>query len=248
MRTLGIFLILLAPISAEAQQVASKDLLRPSTIVAAPTQKEEKPQNPNGCVSTGLIIADGVTMAKDERPRQIKVELVSISDTNLIEGSEVVATIMLQNAGSNPIQIPWSTDFQTTLDGQDPDSRTWEFGQFRIAVRNKKNQYDSLTNTSQPLYGSRFVPGSMLTIRPKEWIAAQISFRVAVEDPRYEAITEGPAELAVEWIQTVRTRVVKDCAVRQGYFPCDGFDQHENRVVVRKVEIKPPAKTQKSSE
>ncbi len=248
MRTFGISLILLLPISAEAQQVASKDLLRPSTIVAVPTQKEAKPQNPNGCVSTGLVIADGVTMAKDKTPRQIKVELVSISDTDLIEGSEIVATVKLQNAGGNPIQIPWSTDFQTTLDGQDFDNRTWEFGQFQIAVRNEQNQYDKLMSTSQPLYGSKFVPGSMLTIKPGEWVTAQIGFRVAVEDPRYEAITEGPADLAVEWFQTIRTRVVKDCAVRQGYSPYDGFDQHENRVVVRKVQIKLSTKTPKSSQ
>jgi hypothetical protein len=100
MRTSGIFLILLLPISTEAQQVASKDLLRPSTVVAAPAQKEEKPENPNGCVNMGVGFADGVTMAKDKIPRQIKVELVSISDTNLIEGSEIVATVKLQNAGS----------------------------------------------------------------------------------------------------------------------------------------------------
>jgi hypothetical protein len=252
MGTPGVFrtvsLTLLMATSAEAQQVASQDLLRLPTVVAAPSQKEEKPEYPNGCEKMGVGFVDGVTMAKDRIPRQIKVDLVSISDTNLIVGSEIIATMKLQNAGSNPIRIPWSTDSQTTLDGQDPDNRTWEFGQFQVALRHKKNQYDVLMNNSQPLYGSMFVPGSMLTIKPREWITARISVRVAVEHPAYEKITEGPADLAVEWFQTVRSRVVKNCAVTLGYFPYDSFYDHENRVVVRKVKIRPPAETQKSSQ
>lgn len=251
MRTIRILqivsLTLLIATAAEAQQVASKDLLRPSTVVAPPTQKDEKPEHPNGCEKMGRIV-DGVTMAKDKLPRQIKLELVSISDTNLIMDSEMVATVKLQNAGSNPIQIPWSTDFRTTLDGQDPDNRTWEFGQFQIAIRNSKNQYEELMDTSQPLYGSNFVPGSMLEIKPGEWVTAQFSFRVAVEDPRYQKITEGPADLAVEWFQTVRRRVVKDCGVTLGYFPYDSFYNHENRVVVRKVKIELPANRPKASQ
>jgi hypothetical protein len=232
--------------SAEAQQIASKDLLRPSTVVPAPTQKAEKTEYPKGCEKMGGVgFADGVTMAKDNKPRQIKLELVSISDTNLIIGSEIVATVKLQNAGTNPIQIPWSTDFRTTHDGQDPDNRTWEFGQIEITLRDKRNYFTGLINTSQPLYGSTFVPGSMLTIKPGEWITMQISVRIAKEHPAYEQLTEGPADLAVEWFQTVRTRVSKDCGVTLGYFPYDSFYNNENRVVVRKVEISPPPKGQK---
>lgn len=246
MRTFRIFLILLLPISVEAQQVASKDLLRSSAVVAAPIQKNKKPEYPNGCKEMSGGVVDGVTVTKDRTPRQIKLEMLSISDTDLILGTEIVATVKLQNADRNSIQIPWSTDFQTTLHGQNPNNRTWEFGQFQIALRNRNNGYDNLMNTSQPLYGSTFVPGSMLTLKPGEWITAQMGFRVTVEDPRYEKITEGPADLTVEWFQTVRTHVVKDCGVWLGYFPYDSFYQHVNRVVVRQAEIKPPAKTQRN--
>lgn len=245
-RTFSLTLLMAA--SAEAQQVASKDLLRTATEIAAPSQKVDEPEHPKGCEKMDFGIMDGVTLASDKRPRQIKVELVSVSDTTLIAGSEIVATVKLQNAGHDPIQIPWSTDFQTTQDGQDPDHRTWEFGQFRIALRNQKNQYDRLMNTSKPLYGSTFVPGSMLTVKPGGWIIAQISFRVEVEDPRFEEIAEGPADLAVEWFQTVRTRSVKDCGVILGYYPYDGFYQHENRALVRKVDVRVPTKTEKSSQ
>jgi hypothetical protein len=234
--------------SAEAQQAASKDLVRPTPVVAASTQKDEKPEYLKGCEQTGVGFVDGVTIANDKIPRHIKVELVSINDTNLIIGSEIVATVKMRNAGRNPIQIPWSTNFQTTQDGQDPENLRWEFGQFQIALRNKKGQYDGLMNTSEPLYGSMSVPNSMLTIKPGEWITAQISFQVTTEHPEYEQITEGTSDLALEWFQTVRTRVVKDCGIRLGYFPYDSFYDHDNRVVVRRVEIKSRTKMQKSSQ
>ncbi len=234
---------LLIPISAEAQEIASKDLVRTSPIVEEPSRAANKSEYPNGCEKMGVGFADGMAFAESKKPRQISVELVTLSNTNLILGSEIVATVKLRNAGSDSIQIPWSTDFRTTQDGQDTNNRTWEFGQFRIAVRNKKDEYDELINTSQPLYGSKFVPDSFLTIKPGEWIKAKISFRVAAQHPAYETINEGPADLALEWFQTVRTYVVKGCGVTLGYYPYDGFYAHHSRTIVRKVEIKRSEKT-----
>jgi hypothetical protein len=235
-----ILLMLLMAISAEAQETASKDLRHLSARAATPP--DQAPENPKGCKTMGVGYADGATLLK----RQIRLQLVTISDQNLILGNEIVATVKLQNGGDGSVEIPWSTDFRTTKDGQDASNRQWESGEFRIAVRYGKNQYCDLTNTSQLLYGSKFVPGSILTIRPGEWITAQISFRVQAEQPAYERIEEGPAELAVEWVQTARTYVVKDCGLTLGFFPYDGFYDHRNRVVVRRVEITPPNKAQES--
>ncbi len=198
------FLVFALTISLDAQQIASKHLLRQPVSVTTPAQAEETPEYPNGCSKMGVGFADGVTLDQDKVPRKIRVELVKISKTKLAIGSEIVATAKLQNTGSKSIQIPWSTDFRTTMDGQNPDDRSWEFGEFQMSLRNKQNTYyDRLVTTSQP---------------------------------------------TMEWFQTVRTRVVKDCGVTLGYFPYDSFYNHENRVVVRKVEIRPPAKTQKSSQ
>jgi hypothetical protein len=61
MGTLRVFrtvsLTLLMATSAEAQQVASKDLLRPSTAVAVSTQKDQKPEYPKGCEKMGVGFA-----------------------------------------------------------------------------------------------------------------------------------------------------------------------------------------------
>jgi len=246
------FITFALPIAARAQQVASKDLLRPPVPITAtvPAQAEEKPKYPNGCSKMGVGFADGVTLDKEKVPRKIRVKLVKISSGKLAIGSEIVATAKLQDIGSKSIQIPWSTDFRTTMDGQDPDNRSWEFGEFEMSLRDKQNShyYDRLVTTSQPLYSSKFLPGSELTLKPGEWVTARISFRIEVQNPSFEEVNVGTAALAMEWFQTVRTRVVKDCGVTLGYFPYDSFYNHESRVVVRKVEIKPPAKTQKSSQ
>lgn len=239
-------LSLLLAISVRSQEVAFKDLLHPSTVDAVSAETGANTETPKGCEKVSGGFVDGVTLS--EGPREIKVGLASLSDAMLIIGNEVSATVKLQNAGGNSITIPWSTDYRTTQNGQDPANRTWEFGQFQMTLRKGKNQYTDLINTSQPLYGSKFLPGSTLTIKPGEWITARIGFRVAEEHPKYERIEEGPADLAVEWFQTVRTHVFKGCVVYHGFFPYDGFHEHKSRVTVQRVEVERPEKAQKSSQ
>lgn len=238
MKGFAILLSLLLPAFAGAQQVATKDLRQPSRSSSQSTQGLEKPQNPTGCEKVGVGFADGVS--EPETPRQIKLALVKISSPKLILGAETTATVKLQNAGSSPIRIPWSTDFDTTRKGQNPESRSWEFGEFQFAIRNKADRYVELLNTSLPLYGSQLVPGSLLTINPGEWITAQVSFRVGLAPQASGAIDEGPAELTADWFQTARTRVVEGCGVTQGFFPYDGFYTHENRLAARRVKIVRP--------
>jgi len=239
-------LIFTLPISAHSQQTASKDLLRPAVVDSA-AQTEETHEYPNGCskMGTGGIV-NGVTLANDKVPRQIRVDLVEINKTKLAIGSEVVATAKLQNLGRKSIQIPWSTDFRTTVDGQNPDERSWEFAEFRMSLRDRKNPryFDQLVTTSQPLYASRFVAGSYLILKPGEWITARISFRIQVQRPEFEELNVGKADLAMEWFQTGRTRVVKNCGVTLGYYPYDAPHGSLNRRVVSTgVQIELPGVT-----
>jgi len=238
------FLLIAFTITVHAQEIASKDLLRPPVAVmaTAPAQAEEKPEYPKGCSKMGVGYADGVTLEEGKIPRKLTVELVKISSKKLTIGSEIIATAKLQNIGSKSVQIPWSTDFQTTMDGQDPDNRSWEFGEFRMSLRDKQNSdyYDRLVTTSQPLYASKFVPGSILTLKPGEWITAQISFRIQVQNPEFEEVDVGTSALAMEWFQTVRTRVVKDCGLTLGYFPYDDPFDSLNRKVVAEVQVERP--------
>jgi hypothetical protein len=109
------------------------------------------------------------------------------------------------------------------MNGQNPDERYWEFGEFRMSVRDKHNKhyFDRLVTTSRPLYASKFVPGSSLTVKPGEWITARISFRIEVQNNKFEAVNVGKAALAMEWFQTGRSRAVRNCGVTLGYFPCN---------------------------
>ena len=232
-----------------AQQVASKDLLRSPAAATAtiPAQTPEELDHPNGCSKMGVGFADGVTLDEDRKPRKLRVGLVEISTSKLPIGSEVIATAKLQNIDIKSVQIPWSTDFRTTMDGQDPDSRSWEFAEFRMSIRDKQNPqyYDRLVTTSQPLYASKFVPGSYLTIEPGQWITVRISFRIVVQRPEFEELTVGTNTLAMEWFQTIRTRRVKDCGVTLGYFPYDDPFRSVNRSEVAQVQIEGPGETTK---
>ena len=154
-------------------------------------------------------------------------------------GTEVSATAKLQNVGRKPIQIPWSTDVRTTMNGQNPDESYWEFGEFRMSVRDKHNKhyFDRLVTTSRPLYASKFVPGSSLTVKPGEWITARISFRIEVQNNKFEAVNVGRAALAMEWFQTSRSRLVRNCGVTLRYFPYDEPFKSANRRVVATIQV-----------
>jgi len=133
------FLAFTLPISIYSQQIASRDLLRPTVVDSTPTQTEESHEYPDGCskkVGEGGL-RDGVTLPEDKVPRQIRVGLVEINGTRLAMGSEVVATAKLQNLGRKSIQIPWGADFRTTMNGQNPDERSWEFAEFRYDINRK---------------------------------------------------------------------------------------------------------------
>jgi len=244
-----IFLALGFAAIAQAQQVASKDLLRSPAAATAttPAQPPEESDHADGCSKMGVGFADGVTLDEENKPRKLGVGLVEISTRKLMLGTEITATAKLQNLGVKSVQIPWSTDFQITMDGQDPDDRSWEFAEFRMSIRDKKNPeyYDRLVTTSQPLYASKFVPGSYLTLKPGESITARISFMVAVQNPAFEELSIGTNTLAMEWFQTVRTRRVKDCAVMLGYFPYDSHFWSSNRSEVAQVQIESPGASTK---
>src|SRR5262245_41239976 len=115
-----VFLLLGFATMALAQQVASKDLLRSSAAAAVTTsaQTSEESNHANGCSNMGVGFADGVTLDEDKKPRKLGVGLVEISARKLTLGTEITATAKLQNIGVKSVQIPWSTDFRTTMDGQ----------------------------------------------------------------------------------------------------------------------------------
>jgi hypothetical protein len=191
------------------------------------------------------MVGDGVIRGKI--PREIKLELVNFREDALTIGSEVSVLLRLKNVGREPITLPWSIDPRTAEEGQSPRHRLWETGRFRISLRNGIGQYLELKNTSQLLYGSGFVPGSLLTLKPGEWITAQASFRVAETNQEYEKIEEGHADLALEWVQeTFGYEMTWLCSESTSYFLYDGgWSEHPNRVTVKSMVIKRPEKARK---
>jgi hypothetical protein len=229
-------LMLVLTVSSHAQQIASVDLAHPPAALADSDQNQQKDDFSGGCGRSVVGFADGVVVNDDHAPRKIEVEFISVSDTTLVVGSNVEGTIKLKNVGTKPIQIPWNTDFLTTQNGQDPTVRAWEVGIFRIELKSAKNSDAELKGTSQLLFGSKLVSGSMWTVKSGEWITAQISFKVEPQAGTHQQVTQGQFELLVEWSQTARTRRVKDCGVTLGYYSYGAYYQQSNPRIAVKVE------------
>jgi hypothetical protein len=241
------FLMLLAAVSSQAQQIASVDLAHPPVALADPHLIQQGDEFPGSCGKPGVGFADGVVVNDDHEPRKIEVEFITVSDTKFVIGRNVEGTIKLKNVGTKPIQIPWSTDFRTTQNGQDPNFRSWEIGMFRIELKSAKNSDAELKNTSQVLFSSKLVSGSTLTVRPGEWITAQISFKVEPQEGSYEHVTQGQFELSAAWSQTARTRGIEDCGLTPGYFSYGGFYLQSNPRIPVTVEDEPHDTTKESS-
>ena len=178
------------------------------------------------------IIADGFTATNDKQPRPIRVAFTDLSSLKLRPGDKIEATVQLLNSGTKEIQIPWSTEWETTMAGQDPLSRSWTVGAFEVLIKGKQKSAE-LKGQAQDLYGSKFVSGSSLTLKPGEWISARINFMVEVANPAYMEIDEGQSRLWVEWFQTTRRRSQKDCEVSQAYLPFKSYVQENPPVIVQ---------------
>jgi hypothetical protein len=236
--TIQLVLSLVLALTASGQQVASVDLRRPAPVAEIPKTTDE-PKGAGGCEKESVgRIADGFTQSDDGEPRPIRLVLTNLSSLNLKAGTEIEATVQLLNSGSKSIQIPWSTDWGTTFTGQDVNDRTWQVGEFRVELKGKQN-WAELKELSQILFASTFVPGSSLTLKPREWISARINFIVEVAKPAYMEIDEGDAELSVRWFQTTRTLDEKDCRVSLGYFPFKSYEQENPAVSVHVEKDKP---------
>ena len=100
----------------------------------------------------------------------------------------------------------------------------WEQAELGIVLLdNRKNRTIALKTAEWPLYGSRFVTGSQLKIKPGEWITAFLDFKV--EDLYHiVSVTEFPVgkmSLFVEWGQASRTWSREKCGWNKGWFDYD---------------------------
>lgn len=234
-------LTLLLAATVDAQQIASADLAHPRPH-ANPSEKQDEEKPADGCRDMVFTVADGALVAEGP-PNRIEVDILKIGNGHLMIGDDVEGTIRLQNTGSQPIRIPWSTDVAISGHSQELNHGSWEMGLFRIKLANKANKTIELSSTSQILFASPSVSGSTLNIGPGEWITARISFRVEAQNPEYGQVKEGASELIVEWVQVSRTRDVKDCTVTLGNYTFDPSYRQSNPSLAVTVEPKRPSPT-----
>jgi hypothetical protein len=226
--------IAILAIPAPWQQIASVDLTPPAPTVDKASDDTLAKENA-ACGKVGVGFADGWAFYPDKKPRRIHLAITDLSSKDLVVDGHIEATVEMRNTGDESVQIPWSTDWQTTVAGQDPENRSWEFGMFRVFLGQGKSNEVELVDLSQGLYASRFVTGSSLTLKSGEWVSARIKVQVKSAHPAYEQIDqETKPVLHVEWFQTGRYRRFKDCGVTLGYFPYkDAYEQESPSVAVR---------------
>jgi hypothetical protein len=212
-------LFLLFASGARGQQIASLDLTHPPKSIST-SQDQSKPARPEGCekILPG-IIADGFMQSEDHLAREITLELISVSANKASVGSELAADVRLLNSGKQSIRIPWSINPSAVTDGQDPSHREWEGGSFEVLMRGQVDNDALLVSLTYPLYGSKFSPGSLLTLQPGQSVVAAIKFKLEARYPvRPGPWKEGKMELLVEWRQTSIYQDLVDCKMRRGFY------------------------------
>jgi hypothetical protein len=222
------FCIFILVVPAEGQQVGSVDLTHPP-VADNFKERQEKRILPNGCQKPSRGFADGGYPIGKTPPHEITVEVASMSNMEIAPGDVMQAEVRLRNNGTDPIKIPWSTDPNTADRNQNPNHLSWETGSFNILL-----DRDELKSVSQSLYGSKFSKGSILTIRPSEWITATVKFRLELEYPFPEQVFRtGKRQLRVEWEQSSQTEAfIRDkCELWSRYFTYGNFYQQQKPAI-----------------
>lgn len=234
----GAPLLLLFANGAFAQQIGSVDLTRLSKHVS------EHENLPHACKKLlDVMFADGVKEPEDHVPRQIVVEVVSVEDAKPALGSELAAEVRLENSGTQPIEIPWSTEFSAIEKGQGPDSFIWDEGTFDFTLKNQQGRKVLLKSLTAAIYGSGPSVGSELTIRPGESLTASVKFTLEGAFPIPEfRLTEGEWQLSAKWVQTARSwSVDRNCSVVNGYYAYDRYYEQQNPSITIQVNTGRPA-------
>jgi len=104
-----------------------------------------------------------------------------------------------------------------------------EQGNLGVVLRDKQNHTIALKSAERSLFGSQFVTGSQMTIKPGEWITAFLSFKV---EDMYHSVSStefpvGNAKLFVEWEQARREWNRENCVWNRAWFDYDSYYRQE---------------------
>jgi hypothetical protein len=241
----ALVLLLLADV-AFSQQVGMVSLADPEPAPVVAQTKGDKlgsgcTQETVGKMANGFIKPDG------SQPRRISLEVVNLSSDRLeVGGGDILAEVRLRNVGETPIQIPWSRDSSVMRKAPSPDHLDWEQGSFRVVLRGKQDHTIALKSAESWLFGSQFVTGSQMTIKPGEWVTAFLNFEVVrmYQTSSSAEFPIGDAELFVEWQQARRVWNREKCTWSRAWFDYEHYYKQERRTIA--VQIKQPGSADRS--
>ncbi|HEX6804341.1 MAG TPA: hypothetical protein VF133_11735 [Terriglobales bacterium] len=230
MKLIAVVLCLTAIGPVYGQEIGVVDLTRPDASRFTDQQKESP--LPPDCTKWTGIAADGVRRPEDNKARPIRLQIIELNNEEIEVGSDVRAEVRLTNTGTQPIQIPWATDRSVTETEPDPDHVEWEEARFEVVLRDKHNNTILLKSAEAALYGTKFDNGTIITIKPGEWITALMHFRLEDEFRfRTSEIPMGRSELFLEWKQAFRRRDRAKCGWNTAFFEYRGYYKQEHPTV-----------------
>jgi hypothetical protein len=157
------FVFLLAcPVLLHAQEVRYIDL----SVISQRIQLRHPPAPPcnDRCGGYGGVgVGDG---APDRRDHALGVYLLSVSPTEINPAQPFEAEFRVLNTGLAPIELPVSPHLSDLQPGD--ESASFSYFSLRLFIRVEGDWRHSLGHVE--LYGAKDHDGTMLVVRPGEWI------------------------------------------------------------------------------
>jgi hypothetical protein len=185
-RVCSLLLLLATPLFVRGQEIKYVDL----TVVEQRTALRHPPAPPPQCDEDGRCtsggfggsgVGDGAPDRRD--PHALAVSLVSVGVTEIDPAQPFEAEFRVLNSGRAPIDIPVSPHLS---DLQPPDESS-PFTYFSLAVtitvEREPRESDRGSIGFVQLYGSPDRDGTMVTLKPGEWIRVKANVSLQLRPP-----------------------------------------------------------------
>jgi hypothetical protein len=176
-----------------AQEVAYLNLLG-----VTPRREFRAPKAPDPVCEDGVCTGGGVgsgsvgcgAPARDE-PRALKTTLVSLDRFSYTAGDELEMEVRIENVGSLAMDIPWSPHLSDLQPADETLAFSYSSLYLSLLLRRPDGQTEDILVES--LYGVQGRAGSLLTLRPGQWVRLRMETTLSVpveklaEDGRWSA-------------------------------------------------------------
>jgi hypothetical protein len=147
-----------------AQQVGLVDLSHaaPQLNLRHPQAKEGQPSGPRGGMH------EYRSCRSETKDRALKTTLLSLDRTDYAVGDRPVFEVQIENVGSTSIRVPSSANLS---DLQPADAaQKFAYSTLELVLWIGGANWTANTGGGTTLYGNDSRPGTMLTLRPGEWV------------------------------------------------------------------------------